>query len=196
MQLLYFLGVFSLLVPSTFAHPEAHAEPQTYSNNAPFSGAVYIVDPNGQHVTTQSSDLCPNTASVSCGDINQWGWCCPSGYTCVQPANQNSILGCCPAGGSCAGSVNVASVETVTVQVQPATQQTTVAVYNQPPQATAAGFCATLTMDGPGLPTVTQGSCGTILIVNDGVHFKPRGYGIAGIIFLVQLALGRMLHRI
>ncbi|PVI05146.1 hypothetical protein DM02DRAFT_127848 [Periconia macrospinosa] len=192
----YFCGAFPLLISSAFANPDA--EPQTYSNNAPFSGAIYIVDGNGQHVTTQSSNLCPNTASISCGDINQWGWCCPSGYTCVQPANQNSILGCCPAGGNCAGSVNVASIQTVTVAAPPQQptvavqpQQTTVAVY-PPPQA---GYCATLTMNGPGLPTTTQGTCGTILIVNEGTHnLKTIGYSITGTIVLLHIALGRMFH--
>jgi hypothetical protein len=62
--------------PEAIADPEAiaEAEAQTLTNNAPFSGAVYIVDPNGQAVTAQNSNMCPAYASSSCGDIGQTSW--------------------------------------------------------------------------------------------------------------------------
>jgi hypothetical protein len=54
------------------AIPEAIPQ---YTNNAPFSGAVYIVQPDGQQVTTTNTNVCPNTASISCSSINQPSWC-------------------------------------------------------------------------------------------------------------------------
>lgn len=65
--------VLSLLFPILcLADPEA--DPQTYTNNAPFSGAIYIVNPNGQQVTTTDANMCPSYASVSCGSIGQPSW--------------------------------------------------------------------------------------------------------------------------
>jgi hypothetical protein len=100
--------------------------------------------------------------------------------------------------------VNVASINTVTVYgvqqttqtyVQPPPTTATVAVYNQPTTQVAAGFCQTLTMTGPDLPRVTQGACGTILIVNEGAqNIRILGYGIGMIVFLVHLAVGRVFH--
>lgn len=99
--------------------------------------------------------------------------------------------------------MNVASVTTVTVYASQQTTtvmnqptQATVVVYNQPTtHAAAGGFCSTLTMNGPNLPTVTQGACGTILIVNEGsLSLKTIGYGFSSILFLFHLALARMLH--
>ncbi|KAF1957073.1 hypothetical protein CC80DRAFT_379910, partial [Byssothecium circinans] len=182
--------------------PEANpdAEPQSYTNNAPFSGAIYIVDPNGQQITTQNTKLCPNSASVSCGDINRWGWCCPNAYTCVSPGNSNGLIGCCPSGNTCGGAV-AAAASTVTVNVQQTQTQNTVYVQqtqqptqNTVPQATVfAGYCSTLTMSGPGLPTTRQGECGTILVVNEARrHLQAIGYGVGGILLLLHLALGRM----
>lgn len=181
------------------ADPEA--DPQQYTNYAPFSGAIYIVGPGGQQVSTTDANVCPNYASVSCSNINQPSWCCPSSYTCASPANSNGLIGCCPAGSSCGGSVNVASITTITVQaaqqtnvvyVQP--QPTTVAVYDVGPVGGA--YCSTLTLVGPGLPTTRQGDCGTILIVNEGIpSLKMIGYGTFIAVILFHLALGRMFHR-
>ncbi|KAF2110553.1 hypothetical protein BDV96DRAFT_195274 [Lophiotrema nucula] len=109
--------------PEPEPEPEADPEAQTYTNNAPFSGAIYIVDPNGQQITAQGQNWCPNFASLSCGSMGSPSWCCPSGYTCATVAN-SGIIGCCPAGSSCAGSVNGAAVTTVTVQA--ASAQTSV----------------------------------------------------------------------
>ncbi|KAF2787100.1 hypothetical protein K505DRAFT_317271 [Melanomma pulvis-pyrius CBS 109.77] len=176
------------------ANPEA--DPQQYTNNAPFSGAIYIVSPNGQQVTTTGTNMCPNYASISCSNINQPSWCCPNSFTCAAPPNSGGLIGCCPAGSSCGGSVNVASVTTITVQaaqqtnvvyVQP--QPTTVAVYN----VQQGVYCSTLTMDGPGLPTTRQGDCGTILIVNEGIpNMRTIGCGLGIVVVLLHLALGRM----
>jgi len=62
--------------PEAIADPEAipEAEAQTLTNNAPFSGAVYIVSPNGQAVTAEGTNMCPSYASLSCGDISQPSW--------------------------------------------------------------------------------------------------------------------------
>ena len=103
------------------------------------------------------------------------------------------MIGCCPVGSACAGSVNVAAITTITVQVQQQTQvvyvnpQPTV-VYNAP-----VGFCATLTMHGDGLPTTTQGDCGTILIVSEAPILKILGYGVAAVAISAHLVLGYML---
>jgi hypothetical protein len=70
------------LLPSLcFAHPkadpdaqpeaEAAAEPQTYQNN--FSGAIYIVYPDGQAVTA-GTNMCPNTAASSCSNAGYPSW--------------------------------------------------------------------------------------------------------------------------
>jgi hypothetical protein len=71
---------FLLLPSSSTAHPEAEAEPdasadaQTYTNNAPFSGAIYIVNPNGQQISAASANMCPSYASLSCGNIGAPSW--------------------------------------------------------------------------------------------------------------------------
>ena len=51
----------------------AAPEPQTYTY-APFSGAIYLIAPNGQTVSTESADMCPTYASVSCSTIGQPSW--------------------------------------------------------------------------------------------------------------------------
>ena len=67
------LGLAALFLPFLcIAAPEA--DPQTYTNNAPFSGAIYIVSPDGQQITTTNSNMCPNYASVSCSSINAPSW--------------------------------------------------------------------------------------------------------------------------
>ncbi|KAF2874339.1 hypothetical protein BDV95DRAFT_474576, partial [Massariosphaeria phaeospora] len=157
--------------PNPEANPDASSDPQTYTNNAPFSGAVYIVNPNGQEISTANTNLCPDQASLSCSNINHPSWCCPPTYTCAIPPSSNGLIGCCPSGQTCNGAINVAAITTVTVQ---AAQQTAAIVYVPPPaehptQVVAqGGFCATLTMEGPGLPTTREDSCGTILIVAAG----------------------------
>jgi hypothetical protein len=110
----------------------------------------------------------------------------------VAPANANGLIGCCPTGNTCGGVVNVAQVTTVTVQgyVAPAP---TVVVYNNP-NPVQDGFCATITMEGPGLPKAEQGSCGTILIVNEGASLKTLGIGLGITAVLLHLALGKMFH--
>lgn len=69
----------SLLLFNTIcvAEPEAEAEaealPQQFNNNAPFSGAVYIVNPNGQEITTYTGQ-CPAFAAQSCSEIGKMSW--------------------------------------------------------------------------------------------------------------------------
>jgi hypothetical protein len=172
--------------------PKAEAAPQELTNNAPFSGSVYLVYPNGQQVTTQDSNWCPASASKSCSSVNQPSWCCPAEYACVAPANANGLLGCCPNGNTCGGVVNVAQVTTVTVQAYAAPQPTVVVYHN--PDPVQGGFCATITMDGPGLPKAEQGSCGTILIVSDGTTLKTWSLGLGLTATLLHLALGKMFH--
>lgn len=130
--------------------------------------------------------------------------CCPNSYTCAAPPNSNGLIGCCPTGNSCGGVVNVQSVTTITLQ---ASQQTDV-VYVQPPPTTAVvyanpqstdtgpykGFCSTLTANGPGLPTTTEGDCGTILIVSGAAIKLIMGYGICASVFFLHMILGKMLH--
>jgi hypothetical protein len=70
-------AVLALLVPvQSFAEPIAMpaAIPQQITNNAPFSGAVYIVSPDGQQVVAQGTNMCPASASVSCANVNQPSW--------------------------------------------------------------------------------------------------------------------------
>ncbi|KAF2449652.1 hypothetical protein P171DRAFT_197250 [Karstenula rhodostoma CBS 690.94] len=183
-------------VPEPRPEPKAFAEAQSYVNNAPFSGAIYIVNPDGQ----PAQGSCPAHASLSCGDQGHPSWCCPGGCSCVQQQGTNGYVGCCPAGNNCAGPVSVSTL-TVTAQAQQTVpvvypQQYTTTAYcsdcNSPPPA-AAGFCQTLTMHGPGLPLVTQGQCGTILIVNEGsTSLKPVGLGLVGIFITMQLTIARM----
>jgi hypothetical protein len=70
-------SLLALLAPSaSVAEPIARPEavPQQYTNNAPFSGAVYIVSPDGGQVTAQGTNMCPASASVSCSNVNQPSW--------------------------------------------------------------------------------------------------------------------------
>lgn len=104
----------SLLVVLT-ALSLAAPEPQTYTY-APFSGAIYLIAPNGQTISTESADMCPSYASVSCSTIGQPSWCCPNTYTCATVPSSPGLIGCCPSGSTCSGSVNAAAITTVTVQ--------------------------------------------------------------------------------
>ncbi|KAF2130653.1 hypothetical protein P153DRAFT_288980 [Dothidotthia symphoricarpi CBS 119687] len=190
-------SVLSLFfIVSCGAEPIAKPEaiPQQFSNNAPFSGAIYIVNPDGSQVSAQNSNWCPSSASISCSNVNQPSWCCPANYACAIPANSNGLIGCCPSGSSCGGVVNVAQIATVTVYPQETTvvyaQPSTVVAYNQPTQV-QAGFCATITMSGPDLPRAGAGACGTVLIVNGGT-LKGVSVGIVVVAVLLQQALGRM----
>ncbi|KAF2812245.1 uncharacterized protein BDZ99DRAFT_486869 [Mytilinidion resinicola] len=186
--------LLALLTPSVFTlsnrnivqNPELLSPRQnTY---APFSGAIYIVYPNGQQVNQASTNMCPSYASVSCSSINQPSWCCPTSYTCALPSSSSGIIGCCPPNTSCGGAVNAAAVTTITVQNvvtnTPVNYQST--VYVQAYTTTEAaggniynGYCSTLTENGPGLPTTRQGGCGTILIVN-GADVKDPGRWVEG----------------
>jgi hypothetical protein len=47
------------------------AEPQVV-NYAPFSGAIYIVDPYGQALV--NGNWCPADAPISCNSLNQPSW--------------------------------------------------------------------------------------------------------------------------
>lgn len=72
--------------------------------------------------------------------------------------------------------------------------QTTVVVNNQPNQV-AGGFCATITVAGPGLPRAAQGNCGTILLVAGAPGLKVFGIGVTAVALILHVALGRMFHR-
>lgn len=65
-----FLTAFSVAEPVAIPDPFA----QQLTNNAPFSGAVYIVYPNGEQVVAQDTNWCPASASVSCSSVNQPSW--------------------------------------------------------------------------------------------------------------------------
>ncbi|OCL07938.1 hypothetical protein AOQ84DRAFT_222418 [Glonium stellatum] len=65
--------LFSTLILTLTTFVLAAPEPQTYTY-APFSGAIYLVAPNGQTVSTESADVCPSYASVSCSTIGQPSW--------------------------------------------------------------------------------------------------------------------------
>ncbi|KAF1829140.1 hypothetical protein BDW02DRAFT_182476 [Decorospora gaudefroyi] len=182
-------------VAEPIAKPEAI--PQQLTNNAPFSGAVYIVNPDGQQVVAQDANWCPSSASVSCSNVHQPSWCCPADYACAVPANSNGLIGCCPNGHSCNGAVNVAQVTTVTVYPQ----QETAIVYAQPPTTVynhpnpaQGGFCATITMDGPGLPKAEEGACGTILIVAGAPSLRIIGATASAVALLLHVAFGRMFN--
>jgi hypothetical protein len=116
-------------------------------------------------------------------DINR---CCPASYACVVPANSNGLLGCCPAGSSCGGSVNAAAVTTVTVYAQVET------THVQKPTVVQGGFCATVTMDGPGLPKAVNGDCGTILLVAEGMSLKFAGAAVSITAAVLHVAIGRL----
>lgn len=128
--------------------------------------------------------------------------CCPGGCSCVQ--QQGGLVGCCPAGSNCAGPVSYSTI-TVTTQAQQTDltvvpQQYTTTTYYPTHQSSApagAGFCQTLTMHGPGLPVVTQGQCGTILIVNESSrNMKPVGLGVVVILLMMQMAFARMFRAV
>ncbi|KAH8725015.1 hypothetical protein GQ44DRAFT_772420 [Phaeosphaeriaceae sp. PMI808] len=185
---------------------KAAALPQQLTNNAPFSGAVYIVQPNGQQVQAQGTNQnwCPSSASVSCSNVNHPSWCCPANYVCAAPANSNGLIGCCPSGNTCGGVVNVAQVTTVTVYPQqqtavvyanPVPPQTTVIVNSNPNQV-HGGFCATITMSGPDLPRAADGNCGTILIVAGAPPLKVVSLGASIVAAMLHMALGRLFDRI
>lgn len=90
--------------------------------------------------------------------------------------------------------MNAAAISTVTVQAQQYTTYVqpnpTVGVYNAP-NTVQGGFCATITMDGPGLPRAAEGQCGTILLVAEGVPgLRAAGVGFGIIAVLLHVALG------
>ena len=86
--------------------------------------------------------------------------------------------------------MNAAAISTVTVQAQ---RHTT---YMQPdPTTVQGGFCATITMDGPGLPRVANGQCGTILLVAEGTpSLEVLGMGMTFITVLLHTALWRVFY--
>jgi len=202
--------LLSILIFTTLSL--AVPEPQTYTY-APFSGAIYLIAPNGQTVNTASADMCPSYASVSCSSIGQPSWCCPNSYTCASVPSSPGLIGCCPAGSTCGGSVNAAAITTITVQtlvtstLAPVYVAQTSVVYVQATttvqpvyvaQTTAVvvqggNYCATLTENGPGLPTTRPGYCGTILIVSGAERaIRVVGVGVGIVVVLLHVALGRM----
>jgi len=140
--------------------------------------------------------------------------CCPNTYTCATVPSSPGLIGCCPSGSTCSGSVNAAAITTVTVQelvtstLAPVYVAQTSVVYVQATttvqpvyvaQTTAVvvegggPYCATLTENGPGLPTARPGSCGTILIVS-GAERGVRALAVGGVAVVVglQVVVGRV----
>ena len=70
-------------------------------------------------------------------------------------------------------------------------QPTSFVVYNAP-TTVQGGFCATITMDGPGLPRAANGQCGTILLVAEGLALEAFSLVAAVTAVLLHVALGRM----
>lgn len=67
------LGALCVATPDASPDAEADAQPQI-TNNAPFSGAVYLVNPNGEQFTAQGMNYCPSSASQSCSSVNAPSW--------------------------------------------------------------------------------------------------------------------------
>lgn len=82
--------------------------------------------------------------------------------------------------------MNAAAVTTVTVYAQVET------TYVQKPTAVQGGFCATVTMDGPGLPKAVDGDCGTILLVAEGMSLKFAGAAVSITVAVLHVAIGRL----
>jgi hypothetical protein len=81
------------------------------------------------------------------------------------------------------------------VQAVPPTtyvQQPTSFVVYDAPTTVQGGFCATITMDGPGLPRAAQGQCGTILLVAEGMVLEVFSVMATITAVLLHVALGRM----
>lgn len=89
--------------------------------------------------------------------------------------------------------MNAAAISTVTVQaVTSYVHQPTSFVVLGAPTTVQAGFCATITMAGPGLPRAANGQCGTILLVAEGASLRLLGVGASITAVLLHVALGRM----
>lgn len=76
-NLLYLLFLFLQASAKPLAEPGA--EPQQFTNNAPFSGAIYLSIPNcnGPQCALPDGGLtnyCPNNAPVSCKSVEQPQW--------------------------------------------------------------------------------------------------------------------------
>ncbi|KAF7195755.1 hypothetical protein HII31_02890 [Pseudocercospora fuligena] len=153
-----------------------------------FTGSLQIVNGNGVYSGTSGdggSDgtatgavqaQCPANFPVSCSNIQQPTYCCPSDNYCQWA---NSVVACCPNGKTCSGSVQAPTTTyyqpTSTVYQQPGTTVYVAGgggiVTTQTPVTVetvgyaGGGYCSTLVAVGPGLPTTEAGSCGTILIV-------------------------------
>lgn len=72
-------SVAALLVALCAATPEANPKAKAdsmpqFNNNAPFSGAIYLVNTDGQQVTVKDTNYCPSSASQSCSSINAPSW--------------------------------------------------------------------------------------------------------------------------
>ena len=66
-------ATFCTASPEARPDAEADAAPQI-TNNAPFSGAIYLVNSNGEQVTAQGINYCPSSASQSCSSVNAPSW--------------------------------------------------------------------------------------------------------------------------
>ncbi|KAF2203363.1 hypothetical protein GQ43DRAFT_271138 [Delitschia confertaspora ATCC 74209] len=168
--LLSLFPIFSSATPESI--PKAALAPRQYTQNAPFTGALFIYNagcPPGnscQQPNAAASNWCPSNAPVSCSSINQPSWCCPPNYTCASPPNSNGLIGCCPSGCSCNGNINAASISTVTVGAVAVQTQPAIHPLPTPPPQPAQQPCRTIVMKGGDLPTTVPGDCGTILILS------------------------------
>lgn len=81
MLIISLVALYSLVVNQALAEPlpipdpTPVADPQ-FVNNAPFSGAIYIVGEGGHNVqfSGASPAQCPAHAPQGCGNINVWNW--------------------------------------------------------------------------------------------------------------------------
>lgn len=66
----------ALPIPTALLEPEFQELDlrQTVYNNAPFSGAIYLVGSNGAQLSSASYAICPNQAPQGCGNIGVWNW--------------------------------------------------------------------------------------------------------------------------
>ncbi|EME84359.1 uncharacterized protein MYCFIDRAFT_210858 [Pseudocercospora fijiensis CIRAD86] len=199
-----------LLVWSILSSLAATTTAQEINN---FTGSLQIVNGNGVYSGTSGgggSDgtatgavqaQCPANFPVSCTNIQQPSYCCPSGNYCQWA---NSVVACCPNGKTCSGSVQAPTTtyyqEASTIYQHPGTTvyvaggggivTTQSPVTVQTVGYAGGGYCSTLVAVGPGLPTTGSGSCGTILIVEaDAIR---RSVLKAGKMFAMLLALHLM----
>jgi len=196
------------------------------AQNIQFTGAVQVVNgvpnvagspPGGPPLPQQSTGnavqaQCPADNPVSCTNIQQPSFCCPSDQVC---SYRNSVVACCPQGQTCTGSPQGGGGAGGAQHGSfPPTS------YSQPtqaPQYPGAGYaaptttqgyaetllygqesyCSTLYAKGPNLPATQAAPCGTILILPaEGVIEQALGWmRLLLVVFGLQAIGGLLLAR-